>query len=230
MEEPVEVWSMVNHAWKKSLLPVLVLLLFSGCGGMKAEEANSTDAKPQEPDAGASEKETAPKEQEDVGEAPAASTDGNDSMNKGEKEEDTEGKAQFMQFIAVSVPAIGQQEMAIRQKVQAGVDLYEMNGDKEAAREALDEGISEYGSLVNQAESLPTESDELKPVKEELVNGFKLYRDTLDLIRKTIDDPTLSTKVEEKTMEYGESVERYRALVDDISKGYGIDYELAPPS
>ncbi|WJV17964.1 hypothetical protein QU593_17790 [Rossellomorea marisflavi] len=218
---------MVNHAIKKFLLPVLFLLLLCGCGGMEAEK---TESQPKEPDDASSEKETAPKEQEDVGEAPAASAEGNASMNKGEKGEESEGKAQFMQFIAVSVPAIGQQEMAIRQKVQAGVDLYEMNGDKEAAREALDEGISEYGSLVNQAESLPTESDELKPVKEELVNGFKLYRDTLDLIRKTIDDPTLSTKVEEKTMEYGESVERYRALVDDISKGYGIDYELAPPS
>ncbi|WP_442637340.1 hypothetical protein [Rossellomorea marisflavi] len=227
MEKPVEVWSMVNHAIKKFLLPVLFLLLLCGCGGMEAEK---TESQPKEPDDASSEKETAPKEQEDVGEAPAASAEGNASMNKGEKGEESEGKAQFMQFIAVSVPAIGQQEMAIRQKVQAGVDLYEMNGDKEAAREALDEGISEYGSLVNQAESLPTESDELKPVKEELVNGFKLYRDTLDLIRKTIDDPTLSTKVEEKTMEYGESVERYRALVDDISKGYGIDYELAPPS
>lgn len=218
---------MVNHAIKKFLLPVLFLLLLCGCGGMEAEK---TESQPKEPDDASSEKETAPKEQEDVGEAPAASAEGNASMNKGEKGEESEGKAQFMQFIAVSVPAIGQQEMAIRQKVQAGVDLYEMNGDKEAAREALDEGISEYGSLVNQAESLPAESDELKPVKEELVNGFKLYRDTLDLIRKTIDDPTLSTKVEEKTMEYGESVERYRALVDDISKGYGIDYELAPPS
>jgi len=227
MEKPVEVWSMVNHAIKKFLLPVLFLLLLCGCGGMEAEK---TESQPKEPDDASSEKETAPKEQEDVGEAPAASAEGNASMNKGEKGEESEGKAQFMQFIAVSVPAIGQQEMAIRQKVQAGVDLYEMNGDKEAAREALDEGISEYGSLVNQAESLPAESDELKPVKEELVNGFKLYRDTLDLIRKTIDDPTLSTKVEEKTMEYGESVERYRALVDDISKGYGIDYELAPPS
>ncbi|WP_160316525.1 hypothetical protein [Rossellomorea marisflavi] len=227
MEKPVEVWSMVNHAMKKFLLPVLFLLLLCGCGGMEAEK---TESQPKEPDDASSEKETAPKEQEDVVEAPAASPEGNDSMNKGEKGEESEGKAQFMQFIAVSVPAIGQQEMAIRQKVQAGVDLYEMNGDKEAAREALDEGISEYGSLVKQAESLPAESDELKPVKEELVNGFKLYRDTLDLIRKTIDDPSLSTKVEEKTLEYGESVERYRTLVDDISKGYGIDYELAPPS
>ena len=227
MEKPVEVWSMVNHAIKKFLLPVLFLLLLCGCGGMEAEK---TESQPKEPDDASSEKETAPKEQEDVGEAPAASAEGNDSMNKGEKGEESEGKAQFMQFIAVSVPAIGQQEMAIRQKVQAGVDLYEMNGDKEAAREALDEGISEYGSLVKQAESLPAESDELKPVKEELVNGFKLYRDTLDLIRKTIDDPSLSTKVEEKTLEYGESVERYRTLVDDISKEYGIDYELAPPS
>ncbi|KON84730.1 hypothetical protein AF331_11940 [Rossellomorea marisflavi] len=218
---------MVNHAMKKFLLPVLFLLLLCGCGGMEAEK---TESQPKEPDDASSEKETAPKEQEDVVEAPAASPEGNDSMNKGEKGEESEGKAQFMQFIAVSVPAIGQQEMAIRQKVQAGVDLYEMNGDKEAAREALDEGISEYGSLVKQAESLPAESDELKPVKEELVNGFKLYRDTLDLIRKTIDDPSLSTKVEEKTLEYGESVERYRTLVDDISKGYGIDYELAPPS
>jgi hypothetical protein len=226
MEEPVEVWSMVNHAMKK-FLPVLFLLLLSGCGGMEDENGNP---QPREPDAGAPDKESTPKEQEEVRKEPAASAEGKDSMNKGEKGEDTEGKAQFMQFIAVSVPAIGQQEMAIRQKVQDGVALYEMNGDKEAAREALDEGISEYGSLVKQAEGLPAESDELKSVKEEFVNGFKLYRDTLDLIRKTIDDPSWSTKVEEKTLEYGESVERYRTLVDDISKEYGIDYELAPPS
>ena len=227
MEKPVEVWSMVNHAIKKFLLPVLFLFLLSGCGGMETEK---TESHPKDPDDASSKNETAPKEQEEVRKDPAASTERKDGTNKGEKGEESEGKAQFMQFIAVSIPAIGQQEMAIRQKVQAGVDLYEMNGDKEAAREALDEGISEYGSLVKQAESLPAESDELKPVKEELVNGFKLYRDTLDLIRKTIDDPSLSTKVEEKTLEYGESVERYRTLVDDISKGYGIDYELAPPS
>ncbi|WP_048005297.1 hypothetical protein [Rossellomorea marisflavi] len=227
MEEPVEVWSMINHAMKKFLLPVLFLLLLSGCGGMEDEKAKS---QPKEPDAGASDKEPAPKEQEEVRKDPATSTERKDGTTKGEGGEETEDKAQFMQFIAVSVPAIGQQEMVIRQKVQDGVDLYEMNGDKEAARKALDEGISEYGSLVEQAESLPAESDELKPVKEELVNGFKLYRDTLDLIRKTIDDPSLSTKVEEKTLEYGESVERYRTLVDDISKEYGIDYEMAPPS
>ncbi len=193
-------------------------------------EAKKAESQPKEPDAGASNKEPAPKEQEDVGEAPAASAEGKDSMNKGEKGEDTEGKAQFMQFLAVSVPAIGQQEMAIREKVQAGVDLYERNGDKEAARKALDEGISEYGSLVKQAESLPAESDELKPVKKELVNGFKLYRDTLDLIRKTIDDPSMSTKVEEKMLEYGASVERYRTMVDGISEEYGIDFEMDPPS
>ncbi|VXC30717.1 hypothetical protein BACI349Y_620281 [Bacillus sp. 349Y] len=40
----------------------------------------------------------------------------------------------------------------------------------------------------------------------------------------------MRTKVEEKTLEYGESVEQYRTLVDDISKKYAIDYELAPPS
>ncbi|WP_370297089.1 hypothetical protein [Rossellomorea marisflavi] len=228
---------MVNHAMKKFLLPVLFLLLMSGCGGMKAEEADSTDSPQDEPSAGASDEtdgETSTaeegKEQVEDRKDPAASAESNDGMNNSERGEETKEEALFMRFIAVSVPALGQQEVAIRQRVQDGVSRYEVDGDKEAARKALDEGISEYGSLVKQAESLPAASDELKPVKDELVNGFKLYRETLELIRKTIDDPSMSTKVEEKTLEYGESVERYRAMVDDISKEYKIDYEMAPPS
>ncbi|MEW4305925.1 hypothetical protein [Rossellomorea marisflavi] len=228
---------MVNHAMKKFLLPILFLLLISGCGGMMAEEANSTDPPPDEPSAGASGEtddgtstEEEGKEQVEDRKDPAVSAETDDGTNNSERGEETKEEALFMQFIAVSVPALGQQEVAIRQRVQDGVSRYEVDGDKEAARKALDEGISEYGSLIEQAESLQAASDELKPVKDELVNGYKLYRETLELIRKTIDDPSMTTKVEEKTLEYVESVERYRTMVDDISKEYGIAYEVAPPS
>ncbi|WP_430481714.1 hypothetical protein [Rossellomorea marisflavi] len=206
---------------KRVLVFVLLAFLLSGCSLMKMEKINSSNTEAEDAEAAATVEEST----EDKGVEQDQKTEGNE-----EAKDDSAKKAsmapadEFTRFIEEDMSDISVMEYNVQ--VNLSQAQREPAEDKDQAmKDALERAIAGYEQLSMKMEAIEVESDELVKLKQEALEGFRIYQEYLILNRELIDDPSKDEEMIAKNLEYQRAKGTYQSHLEDLADKYGYSFE-----
>ncbi|MEW4288261.1 hypothetical protein [Rossellomorea marisflavi] len=206
---------------KRVLVFVLLAFLLSGCSLMKMEKINSSNTDAEDAEAASTVEEST----EDKGVEQDQKTEGNE-----EAKDDSPKKAsmapadEFTRFIEEDMSDISVMEYNVQ--VNLSQAQREPAEDKDQAmKDALERAIAGYEQLSMKMEAIEVESDELVKLKQEALEGFRIYQEYLILNRELIDDPSKDEEMIAKNLEYQRAKGTYQSHLEDLADKYGYSFE-----
>ncbi|UTE71975.1 hypothetical protein M1I95_17145 [Rossellomorea marisflavi] len=206
---------------KRVLVFVLLAFLLSGCSLMKMEKINSSNTEAEDAEAASTVEEST----EDKGVEQDQKTEGNE-----EAKDDSPKKAsmapadEFTRFIEEDMSDISVMEYNVQ--VNLSQAQREPAEDKDQAmKDALERAIAGYEQLSMKMEAIEVESDELVKLKQEALEGFRIYQEYLILNRELIDDPSKDEEMIAKNLEYQRAKGTYQSHLEDLADKYGYSFE-----
>lgn len=208
---------------KRVLVFVLLAFLLSGCSLMKMEKINSSNTDAEDAEAASTVEEST----EDKGVEQDQKTEGNE-----EAKDDSPKKAsmapaeEFTSFIEGDMSDISVMEYNVQVNLsQAQRESAEDKDQDQAMKDALERAIAGYEQLSMKMEAIEVESDELVKLKQEALEGFRIYQEYLILNRELIDDPSKDEEMIAKNLEYQRAKGTYQSHLEDLADEYGYSFE-----
>ncbi|MEW4219873.1 hypothetical protein [Rossellomorea marisflavi] len=208
---------------KRVLVFVLLAFLLSGCSLMKMEKINSSNTEAEDAEAASTVEEST----EDKGVEQDQKTEGNE-----EAKDDSPKKAsmtpadEFTRFIEEDMSDISVMEYNVQVNLsQAQRESAEDKDQDQAMKDALERAIAGYEQLSMKMEAIEVESDELVKLKQEALEGFRIYQEYLILNRELIDDPSKDEEMIAKNLEYQRAKGTYQSHLEDLADEYGYSFE-----
>ncbi|MDR4938093.1 hypothetical protein RGU11_17070 [Rossellomorea marisflavi] len=193
----------------------LIAFLLSGCSLMKVGKVSSSNEGAEDAEVTATDEKE--KDEDQKTEANAAA---DDSSKKGSMTPAEE----FTSFIEGDMSDISVMEYNVQ--VNLSQAQREPAEDKDQAmKDALERAIAGYEQLSMKMEAIEVESDELVKLKQEALEGFRIYQEYLILNRELIDDPSKDEEMIAKNLEYQRAKGTYQSHLEDLADKYGYSFE-----
>ena len=119
---------------------------------------------------------------------------------------------EFTRFIEEDMSDISVMEYNVQVNLsQAQRESAEDKDQDQAMKDALERAIAGYEQLSMKMEAIEVESDELVKLKQEALEGFRIYQEYLILNRELIDDPSKDEEMIAKNLEYQRAKGTYQS-------------------
>ncbi|MEW4224389.1 hypothetical protein [Rossellomorea marisflavi] len=195
----------------------LIAFLLSGCSLMKMGKVSSSNEGAEDAEVTATDEKE--KDEDQKTEANAAA---DDSSKKGSMAPADE----FTRFIEEDMSDISVMEYNVQVNLsQAQRESAEDKDKDQAMKDALERAIAGYEQLSMKMEAIEVESDELVKLKQEALEGFRIYQEYLILNRELIDDPSKDEEMIAKNLEYQRAKGTYQSHLEDLADKYGYSFE-----
>ncbi|KQU63487.1 hypothetical protein ASG66_03515 [Bacillus sp. Leaf406] len=194
---------------------MLIALLLSGCSLIKVGKVSSSNEEAKDAEVTATDEKG--KDEDQKTEANAAVDDSSEKGSMTPAEE-------FTSFIEEDMSDISVMEYNVQ--VNLSQAQREPAEDKDQAmKDALERAIAGYEQLSMKMEAIEVESDELVKLKQEALEGFRIYQEYLILNRELIDDPSKDEEMIAKNLEYQRAKGTYQSHLEDLADKYGYSFE-----